>query len=153
MTPPSLPPGVLVQSLYVTDEGEESGWRVWEDGTHESRRLSAPWAIVSTLDDAALAAVRSALDGADLAGMAGVHSAGEGPRQLATLWFQAVSRGTPFTVALAGGARLEALDALTAELIAALAGPGGFPPAAVGPARRSSPQSASYLNEMARRTR
>lgn len=127
--PPDAPEGVLVQSLYVTGEGGESGWRVWDDGRHESRRDSGPWTVVSQLDDAGLADLRAALDAAGLAADAGIHRAGS-PRHDATLWFQAVERGTPYTLALAGGARLPALDELTARLIAVLAGPGfpGFPP-------------------------
>jgi hypothetical protein len=123
VSPPAMPSGLLVQSVYVTDEGEESGWRVWEDGRHESRRDGSPWGVVATLDAEQLAAVREALDSGGLDEMAGIHGAGDGPRQSATLWFQAVSRGQPQTVALIGGARLDALDSLTAKLIAALAGP------------------------------
>jgi hypothetical protein len=117
-----MPSGLLVQSVYVSDEGGESGWRVWEDGRHESRQAGAPWELVSTLDAEQLAAIRDALDAGGLDEMAGVHRAGDDTPQHAALWFQAVSRGEPKTVALLGGARLAALDALTAELVAALAG-------------------------------
>lgn len=120
---PPLPPGVLVQSVYVTDEGEESGWRVWDDGRHESRRGGGPWEPFAMLDEQHLTAVREALDAGGLDEMAGIHRGDEGPRQGATLWFKAVSHDTPYTVALVGGAQLDALDALTAKLIAALAGP------------------------------
>jgi hypothetical protein len=123
---PSLPPGVLVQSLYATDEGGESGWRIWDDGRHESRRGDSPWEQTALLDARALAAVREALDDSGLAGMAGVHGAGDDPRQTATLWFQARSDGRSYTVALVGEARVEGLDSLTARLFAAIAGP-GFP--------------------------
>ena len=118
-----MPSGLLVQSVYVSDEGGVSGWRVWEDGRHESRQAGAPWELVSTLDAEQLAAIRDALDAGGLDEMAGVHRAGDDTPQHAALWFQAVSRGEPKTVALLGGARLAALDALTAELVAALAGP------------------------------
>ena len=118
-----MPSGLLVQSVYVSDEGGESGWRVWEDGRHESRQAGAPWELVSTLDAEQLAAIRDALDAGGLDEMAGVHRAGDDTPQHAALWFQAVSRGEPKTVALLGGARLAALDALNAELVAALAGP------------------------------
>lgn len=122
-SPPDMPSGLLVQSIYVDEEGAESGWRVWEDGRHESRRDGGAWEVVETLGAEQLAAVREALDDGGLAELAGVHRAGDGPRQNATLWFQAVSRGEPQSVALVGGARLDALDALTAKLVAALAGP------------------------------
>ena len=119
-----MPSGLLVQSVYVSDEGGESGWRVWEDGRHESRQAGrALRELVSTLDVEQLAAIRDALDAAGLDEMAGVHRAGDDTPQHAALWFQAVSRGEPKAVALLGGARLAALDALTAELVAALAGP------------------------------
>jgi hypothetical protein len=123
---PDLPAGVLVQSLYVTDEGGESGWRVWDDGRHESRRGGGPWEETAMLDAQALATVREVLDDSDLAGMAGVHGMGDEPRQTAMLWFQAHSGGRPYTVALVGDARVEGLDSLTARLFAAIAGP-GFP--------------------------
>jgi hypothetical protein len=122
-SPPPMPSGVLVQSVYVTDEGEQSGWRVWADGRHESRRDGTAWQAVSTLDDEHLAAVREALDDGRLEQMAGMHRAGDGPRQDAALWFQAVSHGRRQTVTLVGGARLDALEALTAKLVEALAGP------------------------------
>ena len=118
-----MPSGLLVQSVYVSDEGGESGWRVWEDGRHESRQAGAPWELVSTLDGEQLAAIRDALDAGGLDEMAGIHRAGDETPQHAALWFQAVSGGEPKTVALLGGARLAALDALTAELVTALAGP------------------------------
>jgi hypothetical protein len=123
IAPPPMPPGLLVQSTYVTEEGEQSGWRVWEDGRHESRRAGAPWQLVSTLDAEHLASIRAALDGGGLEQMAGVHRSGDDSREGATLWFQALSGGRPQTVALVRGARLDALDALTAKLVAALAGP------------------------------
>ncbi len=123
IAPPPMPPGLLVQSTYVTEEGEQSGWRVWEDGRHESRRTGAPWELDSTLDAEHLASVRAALDSGGLEQMAGVHRRRDGSREGAALWFQALSRGRPQTVALVGGARLDALDVLTAKLVAALAGP------------------------------
>ena len=123
IAPPPMPSGLLVQATYVSEEGEQSGWRVWEDGRHESRRADAQWELVSTLDAEHLASVRAALDDGGLEQMAGVHRSGDDSRESATLWFQALSGGRPHTVALVGGARLDALDALTAKLVAALAGP------------------------------
>ncbi|MDX6630128.1 MAG: hypothetical protein QOH00_2374 [Gaiellales bacterium] len=122
-SPPPMPSGLLVQSVYIGEEGEESGWRVWADGRHESRRDGAPWEVVSTLDADRLAAVREALDDGSLEEIAGIHRGAEGPRQGATLWFQALSRGEPHSVGLVGGAHLDALDALTARLVTSLAGP------------------------------
>jgi hypothetical protein len=120
--PPELPDGVLVQSVYANDEGEESGWRVWEDGRHEHRHGGAGWEEGPALDAGAVAALRSALDEAGLEAMAGVHRPETPVRHSGTLRFQAARPDGPVTVTLTGGATLEPLERLTARLLPILSG-------------------------------
>jgi hypothetical protein len=119
---PPLPDGVLVQSTSVNDEGEEAGWRVWADGRHEGRRAGAGWIAGPRLGAAALDELRAVLDEPALEAMAGVHEPSVETEHSSTLWLQVTRPGGPLTVALVGGARLDALDRLTARLMPILSG-------------------------------
>jgi hypothetical protein len=119
--PPALPDGLLLRSVYTTDEGEESGWRLWDDGRHEHLGGDG-WEQDARLSPDQVAEVRAALDEADLAGMAGVHRDPETTRHIGVLWFQAASRDGPAAIALVGGASLPPLERLTGRLLAILSG-------------------------------
>jgi hypothetical protein len=121
---PPLPDGVLLQSIYEDAEGEQAGWRVWEDGRHEGRRADDDdWTAGPTIDAAGMDALRAILDDADLDAMAGVHRPEGATAHESVLWFQ-VARpgGAPVTVGLVGAAGLPALDALVARLTPVLSG-------------------------------
>ncbi len=114
--PAPPPPGVLVQSVYTTGEGVSSGWRVWDDGRHESRVEGGDWVAAGRLGPDAVAAVRAALEDAGLAGIAGAHRP-EGARPGGgALWFQVALGDGPVSVGLLGGARSPELDALMAAI-------------------------------------
>jgi hypothetical protein len=119
--PPDLPEGVIVQSVYATEEGTRSGWRVWDDGRQESRRDDSEWRPGPPLDAAAVADLRAALAEADLPAFAGVHGT-PGGRHAGTLWFTAALPEGPATVTLHGAARLEPLERLTERLVPILSG-------------------------------
>ncbi|CAN0507150.1 unnamed protein product, partial [Phaeothamnion confervicola] len=70
---PALPDGVLVQSTYVNDEGDEAGWRVWADGRQEGRRADGDWIVGPALTTPRMAELRRILDTAGLDEMAGEH--------------------------------------------------------------------------------
>lgn len=123
MTEPPIPDGVLVQSVRVDGEGDEAGWRVWADGRHEGRPAGGDWIAAPTLDEGAMAALRAVLDDTDFEAMAGVHHPDVARDDAdATLWLQVARPGGPRSVALVGGARLDALDALIARLMPILSG-------------------------------
>lgn len=116
--PAPLPPpeGVLVQSVYTTADGVASGWRVWDDGRHESRRDGGDWEEVERLDDAAVEAVRSALAEAGLPAAAGAHRDPDA-RPGGALWLQAAVPEGPVAVGLLDGAGSPVLDALMERLV------------------------------------
>src|SRR5262249_13466674 len=113
--------GVLIQSTYVSPEGEEAGWRVWADGRHEGRRPGGPWTPGAALDGSHIEEVRAILDGAGLEEIAGVHEPQAPPDEPGTLYFQVARPGGPVTVTVVGGARVPALDRLTERLAPILA--------------------------------
>jgi hypothetical protein len=122
MDPPDFPHGCLVQSVYVDDEGIESGWRIFADGRHESRRASAPWERLAPLDLHQVDQVRRALAASDLDRHAGVHgSLAHAPRR-GVLWFQTDGRDAPALIALVGGAPLPAMERFNAGVFEILAG-------------------------------
>ena len=117
-----MPDGLLVQSVYADEEGEEAGWRVWSDGRHEHRRRGSEWQEAPRLDDEAIAALRAALREAGLAQMAGVHGPATPVKHVGTLRFQAALPDGPVTVTLVGGASLEPLERLTRRMVPILSG-------------------------------
>jgi hypothetical protein len=114
--PPPPPGGVLVQSVYTTGEGVASGWRVWEDGRHESRVGGGDWVPVGRLGPGSVAAARAALEGAGLDGIAGPHRPPGARPDGGDLWFQAALADGPVAVGLLAGAGSPELDALMAVL-------------------------------------
>ena len=122
MDAPPLPAGVLVQSTRVDDEGEEAGWRVWDDGRNEGRRAGGDWIAGPRLGDEDLARLRAVLDDPALDAMEGVHGPPAETEHCGTLWLQIARPGRPLTAALLGGARLDALDRLTERLAPILSG-------------------------------
>lgn len=118
---PDVPDGVLVQSVRVDEEGVESGWRVWADGRHESRRDGAPWEEVGVLGPERVAALRAALDEAPLPEIAGVHRPAGRTFHAGALWFHAARSEGPATVVLVGGVRCEPLERLTGRMLPILA--------------------------------
>lgn len=121
-TPPPPPAGVLVQSVYTTGEGVASGWRVWEDGRHESRRDGGDWEEVGRLDPGAVDALRAALAGAGLPAVAGGHRPPDARPGGGALWFQAVLPEGPVAVGLLAGAASPPLEALMERLVPILSG-------------------------------
>ena len=119
--PPPPPAGVLVQSVYATGEGVESGWRVWDDGRHESRVGGGAWEPAGSLGPDGVAAVRDALAGAGLPSVAGAHRPPDARPGGGALWFQAVLPGGPVAVGLLDGAASPELEALTERLVPILA--------------------------------
>lgn len=114
--PPPPPDGVLVQSVHTTVDGVASGWRVWEDGRHESRRDGGSWEAAAPLDASAVAAVREALAGSGLPAVAGAHRDPDA-RPGGALWLQAALPEGPVTVGLLDGASSPELEALMVRLV------------------------------------
>jgi hypothetical protein len=121
--PPVVPDGVLVQSTYVNDEGEEAGWRVWADGRHEGRRSGGSWMAGPALDGRRIEELRAILDDAPLEEVAGVHEPAVPTEHQGTLFFQVARPEGPVTVTAIGGARVRALERLTERLAPILARP------------------------------
>lgn len=123
MEAPPLPDGVLVQSVYVDEEGGEAGWRVWSDGRHEGRRAGGDWIPGPTIDAAGMDALRAILDDAGLDAMGGIHRPEAATEHESVLWFQVARPGAaPVTIGLMDAATLPALDALVARLAPVLSG-------------------------------
>ncbi|WP_217922983.1 hypothetical protein [Miltoncostaea oceani] len=120
---PPLPDGALVQSVF-TAEGVSSGWRVWDDGRHESMRDGGDWTAAPPLGPEAVAEVRRVLAEAGLASIAGVHDDPEVRGGGGVLRFAAAAPGGPFVVELRDGVSPAPLERLVARLVPILAGRG-----------------------------
>jgi len=115
---PPLPPGVLVQALYVTDRGGEAGWRLRDDGRYESRPHGEDWRTVATLDPDRLAAARAAVAEAGLEGVSEINAPPDLGEGEAVLWLQAALPGGTRSIAVVGHARVPEVDALSGRITA-----------------------------------
>ena len=123
---PPLPDGALVQSVFTAD-GTSSGWRVWDDGRHESMRDGGGWEAAPPLGPGAVAEVRRGLADAGLPAIAGVHDDPESRGEGGVLLFAAATPGGPVVVELRDGVSPPVLERLVERLVPILAGrdPGG----------------------------
>jgi len=119
---PPLPPGVLVQALYVTDRGGEAGWRLRDDGRYESRRRGEGWRPVTTLDSERLAAARAAVAGAGLEAVPEVNAPPDLGEGEGVLWLQAALPAGARSVAVVGHARVPEVDRLSSRITELAAG-------------------------------
>jgi hypothetical protein len=125
MEPPPLPDGVLIQSTYVDSEGQEAGWRVWDDGRHEGRRAGEDWLAGPPIGARGLAEIRAIIGETDLAALHGLHRPGAETEHESVHWFQiARGDGPPVTAGMLDGAHIDALDDLVARLTPVLSGGG-----------------------------
>ena len=114
--PPEAPPGTLLQSLLVDDDGEVAGYRIDGDGRYWSRRRGEDWTEGPRLTVEEVARAARAIDESGVDALEARYEEPVGEEAPSTLWVQAARPGGLRTVAVVGGRRGPALERLTAAL-------------------------------------
>lgn len=111
-----MPPGTLVQSLLIDDDGETAGYRIGSDGSYRSRAKGASWTEGRRLSPQQVDAVERAIADSGFDDLQDRYEQPVYDETPATLWFQAARPEGVRTVAVVGGHPVPALERLTARL-------------------------------------
>jgi hypothetical protein len=117
--PPLVPEGVILQSIVTSEACDEAGYRIYADGRHESRACGneKSWKVTTTLSADELSRVREAIARTKIAALARGYGAPRPASDETTSWIQ-IRGEANHDVAVRGGCRIAALEALGSELLA-----------------------------------
>jgi len=120
---PEVPPGTLIQSLLIDDDGEAAGYRISRDGRYRSRTKGSPWTEGPRLTPERVAEVERAIADSGFDDLEDRYEQPAVDDAPSTLWFQVARPGGVRTVEVVGDRPVPALQRLTARLLEIL-GPG-----------------------------
>jgi len=116
MRPPAAPPDTLVQSLLVDPEGTTAGYRISSGGGYHSRTRERGWSEGRRLTPEQVAAIERAIGDSGFDALEDRYERRSHEHEPSTLWFQVARPEGLRTVEVVGGARVPALERLTARL-------------------------------------
>ena len=114
---PEMPQGVILQSVLVNDEGESSGYRIYDDGRYETKTVQEPWSFGEPLTEQQVEAVKASIAETRFDRLGEHYQPVEVSPSSNTLWMQVNDAGERFDVEMVGSCEVPAITTLTAQIV------------------------------------
>lgn len=114
---PEMPQGVLLQSVLINDEGETSGYRIYDDGRYETKTVLDPWSFGEPLTEDQVEAVKASIAEARFDRLHEHYQPEKLSSSPNTLWMQVNDAGERFDVEIVGSCEVPAITSLSAQIV------------------------------------
>lgn len=114
---PEMPQGIILQSVLVNDEGESSGYRIYDDGRYETKTVQEPWSFGEPLTEQQVEAVKASIAETRFDRLREHYQPDEVSPSSNTLWMQVNDAGERFDVEMVGSCEVPAITTLTAQIV------------------------------------
>ena len=116
-TTPEMLEGVLLQSVLVTAEGEEAGYRIFADGRYQSKTINQDWTNGTDLMADQVDQVRTIITEAHFDQLDALYEPTQAGSDRNTLWMQAREAGQLYQVAIVGSCEVPQIQTLSQQLL------------------------------------
>jgi hypothetical protein len=114
---PEMPSGVLLQSVLISEEGETSGYRIYEDGRYETKAIQENWSFGEPLTGDQVEAVKAIIAEARFDRLSEHYQPEQVIPNANTLWMQVNDAGERFDVELVDSCEVPAITALSGKIV------------------------------------
>lgn len=114
---PEMPQGTLLQSVLVNDEGETSGYRIYDDGRYETKTVMDAWSFGEPLSADQVEALKAHIAEARFDRLREHYHSEEVSPSSNTLWMQVDDAGERFDVEMVGSCEVPAITTLSGQIV------------------------------------